>query len=333
MKKVRIADRWVGPGEPALIIAEAGSNHDRKLDQARALIDVAADAGADVIKFQLFRGELLYPRSSPSAAILTGYELPREWLGDLADHAERRNIIFTATPFDHEAVDLLCKLGAPFLKWASPEIHDLPLLRYAARRGLPIVISTGMAELADVQAALAAMRAEGNDQIVVLHCSSLYPATAGQVHLRMMDSLQQAFDVPVGFSDHSDGIVIPAAAVARGACVVEKHFTLSRSLEGADHAFALEPADLKVMVRAIRDVEASLGDGAKHPLYGEENLPLNNKSLVSSRAIPKGTVIAADMLTVKRARSGIRPLHLDVVVGRRAARDIAADEVLEWEAV
>jgi N,N'-diacetyllegionaminate synthase len=333
MKKVRIADRWVGPGEPALVIAEAGSNHDRKLSQALQLIDVAADAGADVVKFQLFRGELLYPRSSPSAGILKGYELPREWLGDLADRAKRRNIMFTATPFDHEAVDLLCKLGAPFLKWASPEIHDVPLLRYAARRGVPIVVSTGMAELADVQAALAAMRAEGNDQAVVLQCSSLYPAAPQHVHLRMMDSLREAFDVPVGFSDHSTSLVIPVAAVARGACVVEKHFTVSRSLTGADHGFALEPGELTQMVAWIRDVEASLGDAAKHPLYGEENLPLNNKSLVSTRAIAKGTVIAADMLTVKRARTGIRPVLIDVVVGRKAARDIAEDEVLEWEAV
>lgn len=332
-EKVKIGDRWVGEGESTFIIAEVGSNHNTDLAQAKRLIDVAASSGADAVKFQLFKGEALYTRDNPSLELTRGHELPREWLQDLAGHAADQNIVFSASPFDREAVDLLCAVGVPFLKWASPEIHDLPLLRYAASKGRPILMSTGMCNLVDIHHALEATRAVGNKDIVLLHCVTVYPTEARHANIRMMDSIRHAFELPVGFSDHTMSIAIPAAAVARGACVIEKHFTLSRELEGPDHSYALEPEELTQMVRSIREVEDSLGSSIKQPIDGVESTPLNNKSIIAAVDILQGATMTEDMFTVKRARYGIKPVLMDVVVGRRAARDIKRDEVITWDAV
>ena len=328
---VQIGNRLVGEGEPCLIIAEAGSNHNRDLGQAKKLIESAAAAGADVVKFQWFKAEFLYTQDNAAFPIIKANEFPRQWAKELADHAADQDIIFTASPFDKEAVDLLCDVGAPFLKWASPEIHDLPLLRYAASKRKPIIISTGMCNLADIHHAVEATRASGNSDVVLLHCVSAYPTEARHINLRMMDSISHAFELPVGLSDHTMSTVIPAAAVARGARVIEKTFTLSRSLPGPDHSYALEPVEFEQMVNAIREVEESLGSSIKQPINGAENLPLNNKSIIASVAIPQGTVITSEMVTVKRSPTGIKPLLLDVVIGRRTSRDMRPDEVINWE--
>lgn len=332
--KVKVGTRWVGAGEPALIIAEAGSNHDGKLDQAKALVDVAAESGADVVKFQLFAAEELYTSDNPVFATIKANELPREWLPKLLEHSGKRGIIFAASPFDADAVERLHKAGVPLFKWASPEIHDLPLLQRAARTGKALIISTGMAELTDVAIAVEAARREGNEDVILLHCTSLYPTPPEHANVRMMDGLRHAFGLPVGLSDHTMSVAIPAAAVARGACVIEKHFTLSRTLKGPDHSFALEPAELKEMVKGIREVEASLGMAVKRPLYGVERTTLNYKGLVARTRIPKGTTLAADMLGVKRAPPhGIKPVWLDHVVGRKVVRDINQDEPITWDVV
>lgn len=328
-----IEDRILDPAKPAFIIGEAGSNHDRSFDQARALVDVAADAGCDAIKFQLFEADKLVPLGSHAHSVLNPLEFPREWLDDLIAYCDSRNIIFCASPFDIPAVELLARHGAPFLKIASPEIHDIPLIRAAARTGRLLLVSTGMASVADIQYALEAIREEGGTKIVILHCTSVYPAEARDVNLRMMASIAATFDVPIGLSDHSLSPTIPAIAVALGARVIEKHFTIDRGLPGPDHKPAIDPPTLKSMVRAVREAEAAMGASAKRPLRGVEQLQLNNKTLMSAVSIPANTVITDELLTVKRAPGGIRPVHRATVIGRVARVDIAADKVIEWDMI
>lgn len=347
MRKIKIGERWVGEGEPVFVVAEAGSNHDGKLEQAKALIDVAAEAGADAIKFQIFSARTLYSRSTPGFShleelttsktlyqIVKENELPRDWLPELAQYASEKGLIFLATPFDREAVDELAAAGVPAYKWASGEIVDLPLLRHAAAKSKPMLISTGMCNLTDIQEAVDVVYSTGNFDVILLHCTSLYPAQTHQVNLRAMDTLRNAFQVPVGFSDHTMSRFIPIAAVARGACIIEKHFTLSRQLSGPDHAFALEPEELKEMIRGIRETEESLGSPLKRMLEEEKEVArIARRSIIARRNIPEGTRITAEMLTVKRPGWGIPPKFWDTVLGRKAKQDIAEEEVITWEMV
>jgi sialic acid synthase SpsE len=345
--QVTIGGRPVGAGAPCFVIAEAGANHDRKLSQARELIDVAADAGADAVKFQTYSAETLYSSKTPPFSYLAAMgvtksvyevirenELPREWQGELAAHARKRSILFFSSPFDRAAVDELDALDVCAFKWASFEIVDLPLLAYAAGKGRPLILSTGMSSLGDVHDAVETVYAAGNPDLVLLHCVSLYPTRADQANLRMMDTLRDAFGVPVGFSDHTPGITVPVAAAARGASVIEKHFTLSRRLIGPDHPFAVEPGELRDMVQGIRDAEASLGSPRKRMLPEEAEMArLGRRSVIARVDIPEGTRITADMLIVKRPGYGIPPKLLDVVIGRVARRDIAADDIVTWEMI
>lgn len=328
-KPIAIGSKIIGPAQPAYLIGDAGSNHDGSLDQAKALIDLAAEAGLDAVKFQMFTAEGLVVASHPAIPILKQVEFPRSWLPELLRHAQAAGIHLSASPFDFAAVDLLADAKVPFLKIASPEIHDLPLIRHAARTGLPLVISTGMADLAAIQHAVDAASEEGNRSLVLLHCVSLYPTPPEATHLRMMGSLAAAFGLPAGFSDHTESTAIPAAAVALGATVIEKHFTLDRSLPGPDHGFAMDRAQLIEMVRHIRQTESALGLDVKAPTP-QEDRRINRKALVSRVAIPAGTAITADMLTVKRSPDGILPVLMEGVVGRRPAQDIAADTILTW---
>ncbi len=343
----KIGQRWVGEGEPTFIIAEAGANHDRKLSQAKQLIDVAVAAGADAVKFQVYSAETLYSRKTPQFSylketegkkstydILKDIELPREWLGELAGYCREHGVIFLATPFDREAVDQLNDVGVPAYKWASFEIVDLPLLGYAASKGKPMLLATGMCNTDDIQDAIDNVHAAGNEDIVLLQCTSLYPTQLEQVNLRMMDTLKETFNLLVGLSDHSPGITVPIAAVARGACVIEKHYTLSRKLKGPDHPFAIEPDELKQMVAAIRDVEKSLGSPVKQMIPEEaEMAKLGRRSIIARVDIPSGTKISADMLIIKRPGYGIRPKFLDTVIGREARQDIEKDDIITWEMV
>jgi sialic acid synthase SpsE len=342
---LRIGPRWVGDGAPCFVIAEAGANHNRDLGMARELIAVAAEAGADAVKFQTYSAETLYSKRTPRFTYLDGVsdkstwdliksiELPRDWQPLLAEEARARGILFMSTPFDHRAVDELQALGVPAFKIASFEIVDLPLVRRAAATGKPLVISTGLADLEDVQDAVAACEAEGNRQVVLLQCASLYPAPPARVNLRAMATMRQAFGVPTGLSDHTLGIHVPVAAVALGAAVIEKHYTLSRSLPGPDHPFAIEPGELTAMVRQIRDVEQALGDGRKGAPHPDEveMYQKARRSLIAARAIPRGTRIEADMLTIKRPGFGIKPKYASQVVGRTARVDIEEDAVITWD--
>jgi N,N'-diacetyllegionaminate synthase len=342
----QIGARPVGGGSPAYVIAEAGANHNRDLEIAKQLIDVAAEAGADAVKFQTYKGSDLYSSKTPHfeylkddrspAELLDALALPREWQPELADHARARGIAFFSAPFDNDAVDTLAAVGVPALKIASFELVDLPLIRYAAAVGVPMILSTGMATYGEIEDALGAVQETGNRQVALLRCASVYPAPAEIINLRAMATMREAFGVPVGLSDHTTGISVPAGAAALGANLVEKHFTLSRELEGPDHPFALEPDELRAMVAAIRDVEAALGTGRlEGPSEAEagEMYRLARRSVVAAADIPAGTAITREMLTIKRPGYGVKPRDLDLLVGRSARVDIEFDDVITWEMV
>ncbi|KAF5414904.1 MAG: hypothetical protein C5S49_06500 [Candidatus Methanogaster sp.] len=342
--KIKIGSRFVGSGEPAFIIAEAGANHNRDFDMAKKLIDVAADSKADAVKFQTYSAETLYSKKTPEFSYMNGQnvydliksiELPREWQQELADYADQRGIMFLSTPFDYAAVDELDEIGVPAFKFASFEIVDPELLKYAASKQKPMIISTGMANLGEIEDAISAIRSAGNDDIVLLHCNSLYPTPPEVVNLRAMKTMREAFKLPVGFSDHTLGIHISLAAVAMDACLIEKHFTLDRNLPGPDHSFAIESDELKEMVRCVREIGGAKGSGIKErsELEGDEMYVKARRSIHAKVNIPKGIEITRDMLIIKRPGYGIKPKFMDVVIGRTARMDIKEDDWVTWAMV
>ncbi len=340
---VEIGGRPVGPGQPVFVVAEAGVNHNGDPDLALGLVDAAAQAGADAVKFQTFSAERLASTGAAKAAyqlettdadesqleMLRRLELSADAHAALAARAQERGLLFLSAPFDAESADLLERLGVPAFKLASPEVTNHPLLRHVARKGKPLLLSTGMSDLAEVEAAVAAIRDEGNDRIVLLHCVSAYPATVEESNLRAMATMRDALGLPVGFSDHTTGIEAALAAVALGACVLEKHFTLDRLLPGPDHRASLEPDELARLIASIRAVEASLGDGEKRPTAAEEpNRLLVRRSLAAGRDLEAGTVLAPELLTALRPATGISPADLRIVVGRRLRRPLRRGELL-----
>jgi N,N'-diacetyllegionaminate synthase len=345
---VEIGGRQVGPGHPCYVIAEAGSNHNRDLATAHELIDVAAASGADAVKFQTYTAEGLYSRRTPNMSyldesglvgsnesvwdLIKRIEIPWEWHSDLAAHARDNGIDFLSTPFEEAAVDVLEAVGVPAYKIASYEVNHLPLIAYAARTGKPLLISTGMASLGDIERALDTANSAGATEVILLHCAINYPARFEDLNLRAITTLASAFGLPVGWSDHTLGFAADVAAVVLGACCVEKHFTLSREQPGPDHPFAVEPGELRDMVTAIRDTEAALGTSIKRATQAEaEMFRLGRRSLVAARALADGSVIAREDIAVKRPGFGIAVHDLENVIGRRTARAIEADEVLTWE--
>lgn len=346
MKLISIAGRAVGDGAPCFIIAEAGVNHNGNLDMARRLVDVAVEVGADAVKFQTFKVSLLVAPDAPKAdyqvantdsddsqaEMLSRLELSPEAFRALEAYCSERGIAFLSTPFDHESADLLDALGVPAFKVPSGEVVNLPLLRHIASKGKPIILSTGMSCLGEVEQAIRAIHVAGNDQVVVLHCVSNYPADPADVNLRAMQTLRQAFQVPVGFSDHTLGIEVPLAAVALGASVIEKHFTLDRDLPGPDHRASLEPHELKAMVQGIRKVEQALGNGVKAPAESEANTrAVARRSIYIRRAVSAGAVLGAQDLVMLRPAGGIPPDQIDAVIGRRARVALASGTRLEWQ--
>ena len=340
---VKIGQKSIGDGHPVFIIAEAGSNHNGKIEIAKKMIDVAAEAEADAVKFQIFKVENLYSRYTPEFSYLKGkstydliksIETPREWIKELARYCEGKNIDFLASAFDFDAVDVLDKY-VPAFKIASSEIVDLELIKYAAEKGKPMIVSTGMANLGEIEDAINAIKSVGNEDIIQLHCNSLYPTPVEVVNLGALKTMRTAFKAPVGFSDHTLGIHIPVAAVAVGACVIEKHFTLDRNLPGPDHSFAIEPDELKEMGRCIKDIEKARGNGIKEKseLESEEMYVKARRSIHAKVDIPSGTKIAGDMLIIKRPGYGIKPKLVDIVVGRGAKKDIKVDEWITWEMI
>lgn len=346
MKKVKIENRWIGDLEPVFIIAEVGVNHNGDIGLAKKLVNVAKDAGADAVKFQAFKTEKVVTKYAEKAKyqrettglsesqydMIRRLELEEEEFIELYDYAKKKNIIFLSSAFDKESVDLLSKLRIPAFKVASGEITNFPLLRYIAEKKKPIILSTGMSTLGEIEDALKVIREKGIEDIVLLHCVTSYPTKKEDVNLRVIETLRHRFNLPVGFSDHTLGITIPIAATALGAVLIEKHFTLDKTLPGPDHRASLEPDELRDMIKAIRDVEKALGDGIKKPTKDEEVIKkIVRRSIVAKVEIPKGTVITENMLDSKRPGVGIEPKYLNEVVGKRAKKDIKPDELITFD--
>ncbi len=340
--------RRIGVGNPCFIIAEVGSNHNCDLKLALELIDAAAAAGADAVKFQLFKGERHYSRRTPPfeylvkqgiqrniVDLLKELELPVEWLAKLKAHARKRRILFFSSVTSCEDVDFLDKINIPLYKLASFEIVDLPLIKYMAQKGRPMILSTGLCTIGEIEDAYLTCREAGNTQLAFLQCASVYPAQPQIMNLKVMRTIGEAFQVPVGLSDHTLGIHIALAAVAMGACIIEKHFTLSCKLKGPDHSFAIEPLELKSMVSQIRDIESALGSGIKGgaSVDEQEMFEKARRSIHACIKIPINTKITESMLTVKRPGYGIKPKFLDLVVGRKARVTIEEDEAVLWDMV
>jgi N-acetylneuraminate synthase len=329
-----------------LIIAEAGVNHNGDIDRAKKLIAAAAEAGADYVKFQTFIAKNLVSTSAPKAEyqkkttesgetqleMIQKLELSREDFIVLIEECRANRIGFFSTAFDFQSFDLLMELGClEQIKIPSGELTNLPLLRYMSRFGKPLMLSTGMAKLGEIEAAIDAVEAAGTPRrlITVLHCTTEYPTPMEDVNLRAMVAMKQAFDVSTGYSDHTPGIEIPIAAVALGATIIEKHFTLDRNLPGPDHKASLEPSELKAMVDGIRNIERALGDGIKRPSPSEiKNMPIARKSLVAIRPISAGEVFSAENIGAKRPGTGLSPMLWDEIVGRAAPKNFAVDELI-----
>lgn len=332
-----------------LIIAEAGVNHNGSIKLAKQLIDVAASAGVDYVKFQTFKTEKLVSKTAKKAdyqientendkesqfEMLKKLELNKDIHIELMDYARQKKISFLSTAFDLESIDLLEELGLDRYKIPSGELTNKPYLEKIASKSKPIILSTGMARLGEIEDALNVLLKNGvkKDQITVLHCNTQYPTPMREVNLKAMLSIKEAFKVKVGYSDHTLGIEVPIAAVAMGAVCIEKHFTLDRKMEGPDHNASLEPHELTAMVKGIRNIEIALGDGIKKPTPSEQkNIPVARKSIHLSRDLHKGHIIQEEDLIMMRPGLGISPMNMDLVLGRQLKRDKPAHSRIELE--
>jgi N,N'-diacetyllegionaminate synthase len=328
------------------IIAEAGINHNGSVDTAKKMIDAAVEAGADAVKFQTYRAEQVVSVYAEKAEyqkrntaenesplqMLRKLELDEKAHRELANYCRKKSITFLSSPFDLESVELLDDLGLEIFKIPSGEITNLPYLRKIGGLRKKIILSTGMAELEEIRAALDILVEEGTakENITLLHCNTQYPTPIEDVNLRAMLTLRETFGVETGYSDHTRGIEVSLAAVALGASVIEKHFTLDRDMEGPDHKASLEPDELKTLVTSIRNIEIALGDGVKKPSASElKNRPFARKSIVALKDIKKGEILAEENITAKRPGSGLSPMRWPEVVGKPAKRNFKEDELLE----
>ncbi|MBQ9032170.1 MAG: N-acetylneuraminate synthase [Parasporobacterium sp.] len=325
------------------IIAEAGVNHNGSLELAYKLIDAAKDAGVDCIKFQTFKAEKLVSQHAQKAEyqkkttgdssqkdMLKKLELSYEDFLKLKEYCDKSEIAFLSTPFDSDSLDFLNTIDMPFWKIPSGEITNLPYLIAIAKTGKPVVMSTGMCNLQEIEEAIEVLKTNGTSDIKLLHCNTEYPTPFEDVNLRAMQTMRNATGLEVGYSDHTKGIEVPVAAVALGAMIIEKHFTLDRNMEGPDHKASLEPDELKQMVQSIRNIEKSLGTGEKVPSPSESrNIAIARKSIVAKKTINKGEIFTEQNLTVKRPGNGISPMKWFQVLGKEADRDYSEDELIE----
>jgi len=342
MKGIRIGERTIGEGYPIFTIAEAGVNHNGKIALARRLIDAAKEAGADAVKFQIFKAENFVTENAELASyqeknirkkesqreMLKRLELSYKEFTELKKHCDRKGIIFLCTPHSEDTIDFLENL-VPAYKISSGDLTNLPFLKKIAKKGKPIILSTGMATLNEVKEAVKTIRNKGNNKIILLHCTTNYPCLLKEVNLRAMQTIKEKLNCLVGYSDHTLGIIAPIMVVAMGAVVIEKHLTLDKNLPGPDHKASLEPDELKAMVKAIRDAEKALGNGIKRPTQSEEKIKaVVRKSIVARIDIPKGTKISKKMLTIKRPGTGLAPKYMDKIIGKRVISDIEKDELI-----
>ena len=342
-KRIKINNKWIGgENDPCFIIAEAGSNHNQDLGTAKNLIDTAKDAGVDAVKFQIYSAESLYSQKLKTLPgekekpfdVIKKIEMPRRWIPELAAYSEKRGLIFLSTPFDKKAVDEL-SLFVPAFKWASPELIDRPLLEYAAKKKKPLIISTGFYGIKEIKDALGWIKKLGSRRVILLHCTGLYPTDLKDANLRAILTIKKTFNLPVGFSDHTQSTLIPSVAVALGAKVIEKHFTLSRKLKGPDHLFSLEPGELKEMVKNIRNVEKSFGSGIKKPIEREiKKEKLIRRGIVANKELKKGEKITSKDITTKRVGEGaILPKYYKHILGRKLIRNVKTDQKITWKMI
>lgn len=345
MPVIRIKNKTIGTSDTSFIIAEAGVNHNGRLDLAKKLIDAASDAGADAVKFQTFKADRLVLANTSMAKyqiantkqnvsqydLIKGLELTQDAFIELKKHADSRNIIFLSTPFDEQSADFLESMSIEAFKVSSGEISNHPFLRHVAHKQKPIILSTGMSTIEEVNAAVRVILETNNHSLAILHCVSNYPADPSETNLRAIETLQNCFDFPIGFSDHSAGITISLAARALGACIIEKHFTLDTGLPGPDHAMSLTVEQLKELVTEIRTVEKALGTGIKAPTQSEEDIKaLVRRSITLSTDLNAGETLNRAMLVALRPGTGISPVYLESIIGRQVNRPIKKGEILQW---
>lgn len=344
---VQISKKIIGQDQPCFIIAEAGVNHNGDVNTAKKLIDCAVKAGADAVKFQTFRADTLVTKDAKKAdyqqrcvgsrtqyEMLKKLELPEKSFHNLAHYAEKKGIIFLSTPFDCASADLLEEINVVAYKISSGDLTNHPFLKYVAAKKKPVILSTGMGTLSEVSDALSVLKNAGADEIILLHCTTDYPAFFDEVNLRAMKTLECAFKLPTGFSDHTIGIIASVAAVAMGACLIEKHFTLDKTSDGPDHKASLDPFELKELVSGIRNIEKAMGNGIKIPSENEEKIKtVARKSIVAKKNIPAGTILNESMLDFKRPGSGLEPKYLQLLVGKTIKNIVRKDEPISWEHV
>ncbi len=342
MNQIIINDKVIGDGQPVYIIAEIGSNHNQEYNIALEMIDKAKEAGCDAVKFQTFKAKEHYSKYTPLHSkydkniheLIEELEIDRSWHTKLKKYCDEVAIDFFSSPCDYQSIDEMVSLKTGVLKVASFDLTDTKLIEYMAKTNLAVLMSTGLATLSDIENAVNTCRKVGNDNIALLQCTSLYPAPAHLSNLKSINTLKQAFNCVVGYSDHTMGDHIPIAAVAMGAKIIEKHYTLDRTMKGPDHPFAMEPNEFKDMVLKIRDVELALGDGIKNGPREEEKENFNlRRSLIARKDIPKGKIINSDDIIIKRPGYGILPQFYDIIIGREARENIKADEWITWEKV
>jgi len=342
MNLISINNKKIGNNEPCFIIAEAGVNHNGSLKMALKLVDAAKKAGADAIKFQTFKAEDLVTARAESAEYVTknmgkqikqmellkNLELQEDDFILIKKECDKKDIIFLSTPHTFSVIDFLDNL-IPAYKIASSDMNNHPFLEYIAKKKKPIILGTGMSTMDEVQEAIQVIKSARNNQIIVMHCTTSYPCPLNDVNLRAMITIKKKLNCIIGYSDHTSGILVSLAAVAIGAKVIEKHFTLNKNLDGPDHISSIEPKELATLIHSIRDVELSLGSADKKPVISELKIKnVARKSIVAKQNIPLGTVIKRNMLTIKRPGTGIEPKYFDTIIGQKSKKDILKDEII-----
>lgn len=345
---VFLGNRIIGSGYPCFIIAEAGVNHDGDIEKAKKLIDVAVEAGADAVKFQSFKTEkLLIPtlekcayqkkgdgKEGTYADMIKRLELNEDMHKELYYYAQQKGIIFLSTPFDEDSVDLLDNLGVYAFKIDSGNLNNPKLVEYIASKNKPIILSTGMATIGEIDESLKVINSTGNNKVILLHCTSNYPPSFSDVNLKAMKTLKLQFNCLVGYSDHTVGIAVSLASVALGAVVIEKHFTLDKMAKGPDHLASLDKKELKEMVAGVRCVSEALGSTSKKPVKKEKEVANSlRRSIVSIVNITKGEIISPEMIAIKRPGNGIEPKFYDLIIGRVAQKDIPINSLITWNQI
>ena len=350
MEKIKIGRRWVGNGEPVYVIAEIGSNFDGSKERAKMLINLAKDCGADAVKFQCFTADKIVSKEGFEGLkmgfqaewgesvyeVYKSAEFPREWHDELFHYAAEKGLHFLSSPYDKKAVDILDKLGVPVFKIGSGDITWHDMLKYIAKKGKPIILSTGASTIAEIAEALKVIQGERNNDIILLQCVTNYPSDFESANIRAMKAMGEMFDVPVGYSDHTPGIVVPLGAVALGACVIEKHFTDDKARKGPDHPYAMDVKEFKEMVDSIRALEKALGSPIKD-LYGEEKetVILQRRCLRAAKDISEGSKITEDMIDVLRPapHDTLYPKYKKIIMGRKVKVDMKKGDPFTWKKI